>query len=304
MYDLIGDIHGHSVPLKTLLQTMDYIPINGIWRHENRKAVFVGDYIDRGPAIREVLSIVRGMVDNGHALALLGNHEYNALGYAFQLPNGQFLRSHNAVHTKQHQATLDQFRSYQQEWKSYLDWFATLPLFAELNGIRAVHACWDDDHIQWLKDTGNTTMNTNLLLASFERGNIATTIIEETLKGKEFNIPEKYSWHDKDGHPRNSNRLRWWINPDAVAYGDFLFNCPPELRDQPVNQGLSMSVYPADAPPVFFGHYWMEDKFPVIQSVNVICLDYSVAKGGHLVAYRWYGEPKLNSKNFVTIPGG
>lgn len=41
--------------------------------------IFLGDFIDRGPKIRETLQIVRAMVDAGTALAVMGNHEYNAI---------------------------------------------------------------------------------------------------------------------------------------------------------------------------------------------------------------------------------
>jgi hypothetical protein len=34
---------------------------------------------------------------------------------------------------------------------------------------------------------------------------------------------------------------------------------------------------------------------------NVACLDYSVAKGGNLVAYRWSGEKELTEKNFEFV---
>ena len=57
MYDIIGDIHGHAAELKSLLTRMDYKETNGVWQHPSRKAIFVGDLIDRGPAIREVLHI-------------------------------------------------------------------------------------------------------------------------------------------------------------------------------------------------------------------------------------------------------
>ncbi len=67
MYDLIGDIHGHAEALKQLLQKMGYREVNGVWQHENRKVIFVGDYIDRGPAIRETLHIVKQMADSGNA---------------------------------------------------------------------------------------------------------------------------------------------------------------------------------------------------------------------------------------------
>jgi hypothetical protein len=34
---------------------------------------------------------------------------------------------------------------------------------------------------------------------------------------------------------------------------------------------------------------------------NVACLDYSVAKGGKLVGYRWSGEQDLKENNFVYV---
>jgi hypothetical protein len=59
MYDLIGDIHGHAREFKKLLHKLEYKEVNGIWQHQHRKVIFVGDYIDRGPEIREVLQIVK-----------------------------------------------------------------------------------------------------------------------------------------------------------------------------------------------------------------------------------------------------
>ena len=100
-----------------------------MWQHQNRKVIFTGDYIDRGPAIRETLQIVRNMVDNGHAMAIMGNHEYNALAYAYTLPDGSYLRSHNDTHSRQHQATLDQFNDHPEEWQEWLQmvlYFATV----------------------------------------------------------------------------------------------------------------------------------------------------------------------------------
>src|SRR5687768_1589119 len=96
MYDIIGDIHGYASALKALLHKMNYKELNGVWQHPGRKVIFVGDYIDRGPAIRETLNIVRTMTENDKAIALMGNHEYNALAYAYELPGGGFLRPHNA----------------------------------------------------------------------------------------------------------------------------------------------------------------------------------------------------------------
>ena len=300
MYDLIGDIHGHAAALEALLLKMDYRIKEGVWQHPHRKAIFVGDYIDRGPAIRQTLQIVRSMQQSGHAIALMGNHEYNALAYHYALPDGSFLREHNAVHNHQHRQTLLQFQYHWPEWQSYLQWFYTLPLFTDLPQLRAVHACWDEAAIEWLQTHGYTTMNEKLLLQSHEQGSYAFKVINHILKGKEYNIPEQYAWKDKDGHTRTRNRYKWWLNAAESSYGQFLFNCPPELQDRMIEEGITSIAYPQEAKPVFFGHYWMEDSYPVIQASNVICLDYSIAKGGHLVGYRWQGEGQVDNSHFVS----
>ncbi len=301
MYDIIGDIHGYCSKLKELLLKLGYAEINGIWRHSERKAIFVGDYIDRGPEIRETLQLVRSMVEADSAIAIMGNHEYNAVAYTKQGEDGNYLRSHNTVHNKQHQATLEQFASYPGEWQSYLEWFYTLPLFLDLEDLRIVHACWDVNHIAWLKNNSYFTLNDELLLASHQKDTFAYEVINDILKGKEFNIPEKYVWNDKDGHARTTNRIKWWVNPVSNNWGEFLFNCPPLMLNVNIPKDVMVNIYPADAPPVFFGHYWLEDKYPVIQAANVICVDFSVAKEGALVAYRWSGEEVVDNRHFVSV---
>lgn len=47
MHDLISDIHGHGTPLKNLLAKVDYVEMDGVWQHPERKAIFLGDFIDR-----------------------------------------------------------------------------------------------------------------------------------------------------------------------------------------------------------------------------------------------------------------
>ncbi|MGO1233749.1 MAG: metallophosphoesterase, partial [Marinobacter sp.] len=80
-YDIIGDIHGCAHTLQLLLEQMGYRKTNGIYQHPRRQAIFIGDIIDRGPHIREALHLVRDMVEHGSARIVMGNHEYNAMGY-------------------------------------------------------------------------------------------------------------------------------------------------------------------------------------------------------------------------------
>lgn len=301
MYDLIGDLHGHANELKKLLSKLGYTNKDGYWSHPWRKVVFVGDYIDRGPEIREVLHIVKSMVDSNQAFAVMGNHEYNAIAFSHRLPDGNFLRAHNSVHIRQHQATIDQFSEYSVEWQQWIDWFYTLPLFLEIDGIRVVHSCWDSNHISWLKENHGNLLTSKLLLQSHQKESFEYVVINDILKGKEIDIPTEFAWHDKDGHPRTSNRIKWWTDSSESTFGSLLFNCPDGLKNRVMPREHFFNSYPSDAPPVFFGHYWLEDNFPSIQNSNAVCLDYSVAKGGSLVAYRWSGESTLHQDNFVFV---
>ncbi|GAA0431094.1 polynucleotide kinase-phosphatase [Acrocarpospora corrugata] len=71
-FDIIGDVHGCSSELETLLSTLGYQD----GRHpQGRTAVFVGDLVDRGPDTPGVLRRVMGMVEAGTALCVCGNHE-------------------------------------------------------------------------------------------------------------------------------------------------------------------------------------------------------------------------------------
>jgi protein phosphatase len=76
-FDIVGDVHGCVSELEALLGKLGYMQDGtGIWGHpENRKAIFVGDLVDRGPRVPDVLRLVMAMVDGGTALAVPGNHD-------------------------------------------------------------------------------------------------------------------------------------------------------------------------------------------------------------------------------------
>ena len=104
--DFIGDIHGHADELKKLLKKMGYVRRGGCYRHPERTVLFIGDYIDRGLQIREVLDIVREMVEHKQAIALMGNHEYNALCFHYPESQGGHLRKHSIKNILQHYETI------------------------------------------------------------------------------------------------------------------------------------------------------------------------------------------------------
>jgi hypothetical protein len=58
--------------------------------------------------------------------------------------------------------------------------------------------------------------------------------------------------------------------------------------------------HPYVGPPVLFGHYWFTGT-PTVISPRFACLDYSAARQGPLVAYRWDGETELKSENLGWV---
>lgn len=83
-FDIIGDVHGCFEELEELLTTLGYrIERLGtgyqVRTPQGRKAVFLGDVVDRGPRIADVLRLVMDMVESGTALCVPGNHDMKLL---------------------------------------------------------------------------------------------------------------------------------------------------------------------------------------------------------------------------------
>ncbi|MEO8446758.1 MAG: metallophosphoesterase [bacterium] len=305
MYDIIGDIHGYADELEQLLTRLGYDNKSGYYSHPDRKAIFVGDFIDRGPKIRETLFIVRSMIENDAALATMGNHEYNALCYHTHGTDGKPLRKHNIKNKEQHEATLDQFTEYADEWKSYLNWFRDLPVFLELEGIRIIHACWDRDNIASLPVDLKFTEEFLIELHSekhYKRSALYFAI-HECLKGREHKMPEGASFCDKTGNVKYEMRIKWYRDPRKSNYEDYYMEDIPELNGKCVDiNSLEKDYFYDEDIPVICGHYWFRGN-PQIESGNVACVDYSVAKEGKLIAYRWNGEKVLTNDGFVWVDG-
>jgi protein phosphatase len=79
-FDIIGDVHGCFDEMNTLLQQLGYtVESEGaeyrVVPPDGRRVVFVGDLVDRGPKIPDVLRLVMGMVKAGTAFCVPGNHD-------------------------------------------------------------------------------------------------------------------------------------------------------------------------------------------------------------------------------------
>jgi len=96
-FDIIGDVHGCYEELTALLGQLGYkVESDGadvcVIPPDGRKAVFVGDLVDRGPGIPSVLRLVMKMVEEGSALCVPGNHDMKLMrklkGREVQLTHG------------------------------------------------------------------------------------------------------------------------------------------------------------------------------------------------------------------------
>lgn len=299
-YDVIGDIHGHCSVLESLLEQLGYERRSGAWRHSERKAIFVGDFVDRGPEQIEVLQTVRGMIDSGSALAVQGNHEFNAIGFANRDDQG-YLRVRGSKNIHQHKAFLDAVGLDTEAHREWTNWFRSLPLWLDLDEIRIVHACWDDElmgRLQPFLRDGNLLPDD--LSPFFRKGNLQYEAAEVVLKGREVALPDGVVFHDKEGNARKNTRVKWW-DAGATCLGksavDDVFGST--LAGIPLPAGTRYGY--DHHKPVVFGHYWMSGM-PVLLGPKVACVDFSVAKDGVLCAYSFDGEADLDPAKLSWVP--
>lgn len=311
MYDLIGDIHGHAAPLKALLEKLAYVEIDGVWQHSERQVIFLGDFVDRGPEQLEVIRIVKAMVEAGHAQAVMGNHEFNAVAWATPTADGRgFLRAHVDKNQHQHKEFLAQIKEGSESHRDVIEWFKTLPLFLDLDGVRVIHACWHSASLQVLADftdEQNRVCSSAWAQLSCE-GSVAYDALEIVLKGLEIPLPSGIDFADKDGHRRNNIRAKWW-ELEGLTYRDLA------MVPSDVIESIPQTPIPADLLPgyagdklLFVGHYWMSGE-PSALSPHIACLDYSIAArvplnrpdDRKLCAYRWEGEKEIRQDNFISV---
>lgn len=85
-FDIFGDLHGCADELRALLEQTGWerfaLPDHDAtwgdecWRHPaGRRAIFLGDLVDRGPHVLDTVRIVRNMVTAGTAFCVAGNHD-------------------------------------------------------------------------------------------------------------------------------------------------------------------------------------------------------------------------------------
>ncbi len=153
-------------------------------------------------------SEVQAMVEAGAAKTLMGNHE--------------FLRPHTCKNKRQHHATLDQLTK-KNEINDAIEWFRTLPMWLELDGVNVVHACWQPSHHAMInaaiKQYGGVT--TKFMVEATDQGSDLYLAVDDVLKGKEIPLPDGVSYEDKDGNLRTDVRVKWFESPTGKTYRQY-----------------------------------------------------------------------------------
>ena len=305
MYDIIGDVHGHAEKLKKLLNELGYkTNREGTFFHPSRKVIFTGNFINKGPQIKETLEIIKGMTQAGFATTLLGYQEYSILCYCTK-ENGEYLHKHNNKNANQHLKTLREFNNgISEEWKSYLEWFMTLPFFFNLDGLRVVSACWYNKNLDFLKDEYGNTLTTELLRKSTDKKTFENKAIDETLKSKRAHLPEGVFIKDIYGNKKSSLRVKWWDKPQNKTYKEYAVS---KYNDEVPEIEVSLKDMDEDLlegynelrKPLVVGYYNFDE--PKFLNTNAICINSNISETSKLSAYSWFGENTLVAENIITV---
>jgi bis(5'-nucleosyl)-tetraphosphatase (symmetrical) len=126
--DVIGDVHGLYDELLLLIKKLGYD--ENLNHKENRKLLFIGDFIDRGPKSLEVYKLVKNALEDGH-YATLGNHE------------ATLMRMYHKIPAKERGSSIRVYEEFEQNGilDEAMELFANLPFYYIIDDIfLATHA--------------------------------------------------------------------------------------------------------------------------------------------------------------------
>lgn len=180
-FDIIGDVHGCATELEELLTVLGYQVAWGevlgersvtVTPPEGRKAIFLGDLVDRGPNSPDALRIAMSMVAAGTGYCVQGNHERKL---------GRWLEGRKVTIAHGLQQTIDQLEGADRGFK------AVLPAF--LDDLRS--------HL-WLDGGRLAVAHAGLKAEMIGRGSGAVREFalygETTGEIDEFGLPVRADW--------------------------------------------------------------------------------------------------------------
>ncbi len=271
--DFIGDVHGELDALQRLLALLGYEPHCG--HAQERRLVFLGDLVDRGPDSPGVVRLVQQLVEAGRAQCLLGNHELNLLLGKRREGNEWF---RGEAQQLREGGVLPQVLAGDAERESILAFLRQLPLVLERPGLCAVHACWDAASLDKLRaaegpadqvfeawrlriddDLCRDAVDRHSLEADLRRQNLNPVTVATS--GLEKPAEESF-W--AGGRQRRVQRLPWWRRyqeQTTVVFGHYWRSLDPSARQ-------------AKSGPYLFHQEGAEPALGPL--ANAFCIDYSV----------------------------
>lgn len=294
-YIIIPDLHADA---RRLAKSWDVV------RADDRIA-FLGDFIDAGRDVDEpddaaVLERVRNACDDGDAVAIMGNHELNAILFHRRNEKGQPLRAHDEKNIKQHRSFCERFGIGTEVALDWTDWFLTLPLWLDVGGLRLVHAFWGPSAIATVaaRRPDGRLKREDLVEIAGKQTDFANAV-NLLVSGPEITLPPDVCFRDAGGHLRSDVRIAWW-RADVPTWRAATLSVPnpAELPDSAIGVETELEFYGPNNPPVLVGHYKMDGP-PRIETPQAACLDYPKRP----IVYRWCGEKTLNENGMIEIKG-
>lgn len=279
-YDIIGDVHGEASLLEALLKQLGYAKKNGLYTHpDGRKAIFLGDIINKGNQQKQTIDIVRKMVDHGHGEMVLGNHELEII-----LRHDALKQSDEKPRMGKHRKFLEAYPPGSDRYKSVIKWLKKRPLYLEIdshaNKANCVHAYWDPKILSQIAchlDDQNTL--SKQAWQEIARNQGLRNHIEAIVNGPVERVTTK------------KIRAHWWKQKNTMQ-AQRTYKARPPTNDPPLGhlQTFFMKASQNTAAPLFIGHY----QIPLAELIltdKITCLDPRKSVAG----YRWDGENEINA---------
>lgn len=179
-FDIIGDVHGCFDELRELLTELGYTleriggiePAYRVQPPEGRRAIFLGDLVDRGPNVPEVLRLVMGMVESGSAICVPGNHDQKLLR---KLQGRDVSLNHGL------KETLEQLERETPAFRARV--------LAFLEGLIS-HSVLDDGHLV----VAHAGMKAEMQGRASKAARDFALYGETTGENDEFGLPVRYNW--------------------------------------------------------------------------------------------------------------
>ncbi|MDR9827505.1 metallophosphoesterase [Vibrio sp. FNV 38] len=307
----VGDIHGRKDKLDALLS-------QALIESRDTLLVFVGDLIDNtSSADVDHVALLQGIkqkTDCGEAVCLLGNHEFNAIGWFLTNALGQPCRAHSVKNRVQHEVFLQQVGENSTEHKAWITWFQSLPLYLNFGTFGAVHACWHKETLARIQPYLNddNSLKSAHWLDAFDPSHELYEMIEVLLKGPEIRLPDGVSFKDRYGNERHDIRVAWWKEDSLKTYRDLALVAEVQRGWIPDIALPSRASHFNQLPdiPVVIGHYsFSSTPYPELLNRNVACVDFNAAQAeSPLVGlYAWVKEkadasyPLLDANQFCFV---